>query len=189
MQLYYLALVVPEPFAARIVQTQHELERRFGYGKARTSPPHVTLVPPFPFEEELLPELGKVLDRITQAFRPFTVLVQGTDSFPSHTVFLHILQNRSLRVLEHKLWQGVTGAFPSVAWKDRVRFHPHITLATGIRREEDFFAMKKLAAEAGGHAQFTVGYVTLLNWKHDQWIPVSKYLLQGGKKCGVDPAP
>lgn len=179
MQLYYLAILVPDPFASRIVQTQHELAKRFGYTKARRSPPHITLLPPFPFETALLPQLSEVISDLTVAFRPFSVLVQGTDSFPSHTVFLHILQNRSLRVLEHKLWRGLTQKFPSVAWKERVRFHPHITLATGITEEEDFFAIKKIAAESGGHENFPVQQIVLLRWEGETWIREKGFDLRG----------
>lgn len=179
MKLYYLAVLVPEPVRTAILTIQQDISRMLGDEGVLRSPPHITLLAPFPFEEELLPQLSQELEKICASFRPFSVVLSGYDAFPSHTVFVRVLQNRSLRVLEHMLWSRLTMHYPMVAWKPRVRFHPHVTIATKIAQEQTYFSLMKAFGDKPYHASFAVPELSLMSWDGESWEVVRGFGLKG----------
>jgi 2'-5' RNA ligase len=50
-QLYFIALIPPEPFFSEVLGLKNEVKDRFNSKAALNSPPHVTLHMPFRFKE------------------------------------------------------------------------------------------------------------------------------------------
>lgn len=179
-QLFFLAIIPPSPLFGSIEELKKTVARDYGTEHVLTAPAHLTLVPPFPFEEDLFSLLQKEITAVTQDFRPFSVILDGFQFFEPKVLFLHVLQNRSLRVLEKQLRERLFSSFPSVEWKPPVRFHPHISLATKIPNDGTFFQIQKEYSTKKFHADFPVSTIALLEWKnHDHWEVRKSWKLQG----------
>lgn len=178
-RLYFLAVVPPRPLVGEIREMQEDVSRDFAVEYALNAPPHVGLVAPFLFESDLEEQLVRDLKSIVQTFPTFSIVLHGYGFFEPHTVFLHVLRNRYLRILEEYLHKSLYERFPAVTWKERRRFHPHIALARKDVDAATFFQMYKEFQTKPYHASFAVEKIALLTWENEAWriktlLPLAK---------------
>lgn len=176
--LYFLAIIPPAPTLGRLEELKQQTALDYGTEHTLAAPAHLTLMAPFFFEEALLLQLQERLEFMTRDFRPFSVILHGFGFFEPHTFFVHVLQNRSLRNLEQRVWDTLPRFFPAVSWKDRIRFHPHIAIASKIEEENTFFRLQKSFGARPFHASFPVHDLVLLRW-NDGWEPAMRIPLRG----------
>lgn len=166
-RLYFIAVLPPAPVFGEIEEIKQQVALDYGPEHALKAPAHQTLMAPFFFDEERLPLIIAALQEVGVRFRPFSMVLDGYKFFERHAMFLHVLQNRSLRNLEQKVWEKLTASFSAVEWKPRKRFHPHISIAA--RLDEDvFFKLQKSYTSKPFHASFPVHEMVILRWEPDQ---------------------
>lgn len=174
-RLYFIAVLPPAPVFAEIEEIKQQVALDFGARHTLKAPAHQTLMAPFFFDEERIVLIEAALKEVGAIFRPFSMVLDGFRFFEPHAMFLHVLQNRSLRILEQKVWEKLTTTFPAVAWKPRKRFHPHISIAA--RLEEDvFFKLQKSYTSKPFHASFPVHEMVILRWEPDQIWEVVRHI-------------
>lgn len=178
-RLYFVALVPQDPLFAAIEELKKDIFLHYGEEHALSAPAHLTLMPPFSFEEERIKQVYKALQEIAAAYRPFTILLRGFKFFEPRVMFVHVLQNRSLRYLEPIVWKKLTADFPAVEWKVHTRFHPHIAVASKMHQEATFFRMQKDFATKPFHGTFPVNDMAILRWEEDHWRVIKRIPLQG----------
>jgi 2'-5' RNA ligase len=118
----FIAIVVPAPLAASIVETRNEFSARYGTIHGIRTPPHITLVPPFYFLPE---ERNKILQQcrnVAENREHFEIALSGYGHFANKVIFIHVEPSSQL----DKLQSESTAEF---GIGEARRFHPHITIA------------------------------------------------------------
>jgi 2'-5' RNA ligase len=168
-----VVLDIPEPWAS-FLQSARE---GFGDLQARAIPTHVTLLPPTSIPLDRVDEIVDHLARVAKELTPFTVLLEGTDTFRpvSPVVFVRVASGgdgcdavqRAVRTgpLRREL------TFP---------FHPHVTVAHHLDDDALDRAAKELAEFS---AAFEVNAFVLYEHGSDGiWRPSRRFAF------GPDPA-
>lgn len=123
---YFLGISIPEPENTFFM----ELKQQYHPDHHLTSPPHITLKPPFlmPNKNYLLEKLAK----ITRYTQPFALVFENIGSFKQlkyGTVFLEPKSGEELKQLESVLGK-------EILYLPKTRnFHPHLTLAQKVPHE------------------------------------------------------
>lgn len=123
---YFLGIGVPEPENSFLT----ELKELYHPENRLSSPPHITLKPPF-----LMPNRSYMLEKLAKIARykrPFELVLEKVGSFtqPKYgTVFLEPKSGEELKVLESMLTREI-----HYLPKNR-NFHPHLTLAQKVQHD------------------------------------------------------
>ena len=120
-RLFGVAINIPEPFNAELSKWRHEL----GDPQASAIPPHVTLLPPTPLSEALLPEVEEHLRAIAEEEEPFDIQLSASASFRpvSPVVFVPLIEGAAgCARIEGRVRSGLLA-------RDLVfDYHPHVTV-------------------------------------------------------------
>jgi len=117
-----VAIAVPEPWGAQL----QEYRMALGDASAPGVPTHITLMPPFEVESDLMPIIEKHLAEASSHSTPFKVHLRGTGTFRpiSPVVFVVVAQGIShCEQLASAVRRGPLDTdlqFP---------YHPHVTVA------------------------------------------------------------
>ena len=117
-----VSLPIPAPYAAQLQQAR----RSAGDPLADAVPPHVTLMPPTPVDEEALAGLEEHLHGVASAYPSFRMTLRGTGTFRpvSPVVFVAVAEGISqCEQLEQSVRSG------PVERKLEFIYHPHVTIA------------------------------------------------------------
>lgn len=126
-QKYFLAISIPEPENEFLT----EIKRRYHPHHRLSSPPHITLKPPFK-----MPNLSYLLEKLQKVARtnqPFSLSLDMIGSFhqPKYgTVFLEPQQGQQLKLLANQLSDEIAFLPTSNS------FHPHLTLAQRVPHDD-----------------------------------------------------
>ncbi len=142
--LKLIALLLPPSVADRVRQEQQYIALHFGPKHALRTPPHITLIPPLavtPAENSLL---IKMAEKISHAYKPFSLQLDGFDAFPPKVVYLRLQESPALEAL-YKLWRReLMLQLPHLLDKYPDRpYHPHVTLAHRDVTREQFNAIRE----------------------------------------------
>ena len=136
MKMFFIALLLPEELNEKVRVYKKYMQERYGCSVALRSPAHITLVPPFWFDENN--ELSLVQSLENFEFGPgFTLTTHHFSSFPPRTIFIALDPSDELNHLKersdlHFRQSGL--AIPT----DARPFHPHITIATRDLHKKNF---------------------------------------------------
>ena len=138
MNMYFIALVLPEELDQRILQYKKYMHEIYGCTVGLKSPAHITIIPPFWMQEEHETELKMDLDALSSETESFQLQTNNFSSFRPRTIFIELVPNEKLQVLK-----GKSGFFFNGNKSYRIRtdsrpFHPHITIATRDLYKKDF---------------------------------------------------
>jgi 2'-5' RNA ligase len=168
MQMYFVAVVLPESLDEKVLQYKRWMAEKYGCKVGLKSPAHITLVPPFWMEPEKEQQLKTDLQSISSSFTPFTVETDNFSAFKPRTLFVAVQENEQLKSLK----KTSDNFFRNKDYKIKIEsrpFHPHITIATRDLHKKDFadawphFEEKKLKEE------FAVTGLSLLKHNGRAW--------------------
>jgi 2'-5' RNA ligase len=169
---FFLALLPPSPMQDYANQVRQYFADHYDSRKAFTSPPHVTLQPPF--EWELTPaELETSLRHFAQTQPPVAVTLSGFGAFVPGVIFINVLRTFELLALQTRLNLHCTEQLSIPDRYPNRPFTPHMTVAFRDLTPENFdrawpeFQSKALdlTNTIDGNYQFITDRLTLL--KHD----------------------
>lgn len=166
--LFFIALLPDETIQREVTGFKHFCADHFDARHALKSPPHITLVSPFRWDEKRLPELCQALDGFSKKQHVFEIGLHDFDCFVPRVLFVAIEPNPEL--------SGLAGALSrqleqSVGLKQDGRhgFNPHMTIA---HRDLD----RQIFPKAWAHfskleyrRQFLAEGLTLLKHRGGRW--------------------
>jgi 2'-5' RNA ligase len=139
MQLYFVALVLPEWLNKEVLVYKKIMFERFGCQVGLNSPAHITLVPPFRLaktnEEGLLADAH----RVNEGQSPLLLETNNISAFPPRTLFVDVEPNEGLYALKQKTDECFSSQDIYKVKIDRRPFHPHITIATRDLDRKQFY--------------------------------------------------
>ena len=129
-KLYFIAIVLPEPFASAITDLKEYFRNVYGSSAALRSPPHITLHMPFQWKCEKEKVLTDKLNYFFSTCSPVQVQFQNFGCFPPRVLFVEVQQSEALDNLQRKLARFCRQELNlfNANHKDNP-FHPHVTLA------------------------------------------------------------
>jgi 2'-5' RNA ligase len=177
---YFIALLPPQEMLDYANQVRQYFSDRYDSRKACSSPPHITLIPPFHWPQS--PDtLQQTLTSFAQTTTAFPITLSGFGSFPQNVIYINVRQSPPLLTLQSTLAAqcretlGLTSRY-SDQTTDRP-FVPHMTVAFRDLTTENFhnawqeFEAKPLGLknQSDQSYQFLCDRLTLLKYDGQQW--------------------
>ncbi len=169
MNMYFIAVVLPEHLNERIIKLKTMMLDKFDCKVGLKSPAHITLVPPFwleeGFEQELLQDTRIAVKDIT----PFSISTNNFSAFKPRTIFIDVAPNINLNNLK-KTTDQYFGAKETYKVKiDKRPFHPHITIATRDLHKKAFFEAWPLFENKTFQEEWLLNGLSVLRHNRRNW--------------------
>lgn len=167
--LYFLALLLPEPLCARITAIKQEFAERFASRHALTSPPHMTLFPPFRWPVDDLDRF-ECLRGFCASQPPVPVSLDGFGCFAPRVIYARPHKSPALVDLHSRLQNHLRthlGLVDEMA--ARRPFSPHVTVAFRDLTPERFAQAWREFAERPLAASIVATEMTLLVHEGGRW--------------------
>ncbi len=163
---FFIALLPPEDVQEAANKIKQHCADTYNSYAAQKSPPHITLQPPFDWEQSDLSRLEEHLAIFARNQYPIPVVIQGFGAFPPRVIFLQPLKTPELMAMQTTLMVNLEQSLKIVHQASKNRpFSPHVTVAFRDLSRHDFrLAWQKFASQELNFS-FTVDQLTLL--KHD----------------------
>ena len=174
MPLYYIAIIIPEPFQSHITAFKNAIHQQFGAKSALKSPAHITLFPPFRWESDRQDVLKTALDgfslHFSQKNTPLSIKLKNFGFFRKTTVFVDVESAEMLFILRGSLLDYLSTHIDLRDDKDALRpFHPHITIVNRDISEADFEAIWAAYSNKSFNVDFSVESISLLLNDGKRW--------------------
>ncbi len=173
-KLFFIALLPDGTIQEEVTAFKETAARRFHSSHALKSPPHITLFPPFRWEEEELPYLEKALERYAAGLRPFEVTLQGFDRFDSRVIFVRVLPSTELERCQAGLKEALAQTL-GLSHADSRPFHPHMTVAFKDLRRQRFSDAWAYFSPIEYERRFRAEGLTLLMHREGRWHTVKTF--------------
>jgi 2'-5' RNA ligase len=163
-----VAIEIPEPFGSMIDAARLGYEPSVG-----RMPAHITILPPFDLDSDVLPGVVDHLSVVASECAPFEVELHGTGTFQpvSPVVFIALARGiSSCEQVEARVRTGVLSV------ESRFPYHPHVTLAHDVSDEVLTRAFEEFT---DFRAAFTVTTMHMFRLDDDGWHPVQAFALTG----------
>ncbi len=166
----FIALLPPEDVQEVANQIKQHFADIYNSRAAQTSPPHITLQPPFDWEQSDLPRLEEHLEIFARNQYPIPVTLQGFGSFPPRVIFIQPLKTPELMAIQKTLMVNLEQSLKIVHQASKNRpFSPHVTVAfRDLSRHNFRLAWEEFASQELNFS-FTVNQLTLLKHNGHCW--------------------
>lgn len=168
--LYFLALMPPEDLQAGITAIKQDFARRYGAAHALRTPPHITLVPPFPWPSREEGRLCAALQHFSAGVPGCDIRLEGFGAFRPRVVFLRVTAGADLAGLQADLAGFCRDELGIGDARNAGRpFHPHLTIATRDLEPETFQRAWAEFEYRPFSAAFRAGELVLLRHRRGGW--------------------
>ncbi|MDJ0735990.1 MAG: 2'-5' RNA ligase family protein [Nostocaceae cyanobacterium] len=180
MSLYFVALLPPKDIQDHANQIKQYFADNYASKHAQKSPPHVTVQPPFEWEDDNLSALEACLQEFTTGQNAIPVILKGFGAFIPRVIYIHVEKTKELLSLQANLMAHMETKLGIVDPVSQTRpFAPHMTVAFKDLTRKNF----KLAWHEFKHRElyfeFTAISLTLLRHNGRQWDIQSEFALVG----------
>lgn len=128
--MYFLAIVLPPHLNDEVLVFKHFMQSRYGCCVALRSPAHITIIPPFWFDETKETVLVNDVSEISSNTSAFSIRTNNFSCFKPRTIFIDVNSNSQLDALKKKT-ETFLGKQQHYKLKiDERPAHFHITIAT-----------------------------------------------------------
>lgn len=179
-QLYFIAIVLPEPFATTITRFKEYFRDVYQSKAALNSPPHITLHMPFQWRPEKENVLASKLNNFFSSCSPVQVRLQNFGCFAPRVIFIEVLKYDLLENLQQELSRFCRLELNlfNATHKDNP-FHPHVTLAFRDLKKTAFKIAWEEFKDRPFSGEFTAGRVALLKHNGKAWEVFQEFELAG----------
>ena len=129
--LYFIAILPPLELVNELQKIKLDIQEKYGSKKAQNGPAHITLQPPFKWEEERVGEVTSLLEELAKGVNFFPVHLNGFGHFEYYTVFVDVEKNKEIEKLFYKLQPMLINQLQlKKTVLRRNTIHPHLTIAS-----------------------------------------------------------
>ena len=177
--LYYIAVVLPSAQADAVKALQHRAHTAYHSRAALRSPPHITLQAPFRLVLDQVGVLKQVLTEFASSYSPVSIELDGFGCFPPRVVFVRVIENQALSLIQHDLIKTMTENQMVGSGEQGSRaFHPHITIAFRDLIQRHFRSLWGEVEHESFVGRFTAGGITLLRHNGKIWTAEADFLFR-----------
>jgi 2'-5' RNA ligase len=168
--LYFVGLLPPQNIRDEITLIKEFFLERYGVKHALKSPPHITMIPPFQWQESTEKQLVSGLDKFTQSESSFLITLENFGAFPPRVIYVDIIKNDLLTGLHERLNDYVSQewSIPSGEKKGHP-FNPHVTVAFKDLMKNQFYSAWPDFKERKIRFGFEADGLSLLKHSTKQW--------------------
>jgi|AntRauTorckE6833_2_1112554.scaffolds.fasta_scaffold23678_2 2'-5' RNA ligase len=178
-QLYFIAIIPPDPLRDKIQQLKLEVKEKFNSSHSLNAPPHITLLSPFRMKEELEDNLDSLLEVFIQGFEPFEVQLNDFSTFPPRVIFIDVKKSEPLKGIQQKLEETARSKPDMFSYNYHEReYHPHITLAFKDLTKSNFYKAWDEFEDREFDEDFKADRLHLLKHDGTKWEPVRTFLMK-----------
>ena len=175
--LYYIAVVLPSPLADTVKTLQNRVHTEYHSRAALRSPPHITLQAPFRLVLDQVGVLKQVLTEFASSYSPVSIELDGFGCFPPRVVFVRVIENQALSLIQHDLIKTLTEHQIVGSGEQVLRaFHPHVTIAFRDLIQRHFRSLWDEVEHKSFVDRFTAGGITLLRHDGKIWTAEADFL-------------
>lgn len=121
---YFIAINLPEPLNTKIERIKKGISEECGTKSVLKSPPHITIVPPFFWGNEV--ELITLVKEFS--YPSFHIELNGYKAFEVGVVYIDVVENKNITQLHQQFNTHFFGKYPQLKKKYPFPFQPHITV-------------------------------------------------------------
>lgn len=177
-QKYFIAILPPEPTFSEIEKIKKDISQKYNNKSALRSPAHITLHMPF----EMKTEKEKILVQKISEFKfsaPFKIQLQNYSSFEPKVIFIDVVKNEILNVLQKELVFHIKSTLNIFnQYTDKRAYHPHITIAFRDLKKTDFYLANNEYKNKSFEDEFTANSFFLLKHTGKVWLPFKEFLFK-----------
>ena len=173
-RLYFIAIMPPKTIIDEITTFKQYAADHFNSRRAFRSPAHITLQPPFNWEEDKVDEVKKALSDFSKNRKKFNVAFKNFNCFPPKVIYVDVIKTQALDDLRLEL---INDLFEKLKIKkDRYpTYHPHSTIAFRDLKEEVFAEAWNYFSKQTYEASFEVGRIALLEHRGEIGWEIGSY--------------
>lgn len=171
LPLYFVALIPQGDVKVQINNIKHQTGGRFGCRQALKSPPHITIIPPFRLQPELVEEMIGVVRNNFEPPANLSIDFSGLGAFETRTIYLDIVADSGINAYDlvaKKIVNQHPALFPNVRFHEV--FHPHITIANRDIPPGDFKEMMEYLSKKVLPATCNHFSLEVLHLDRGRWI-------------------
>ncbi|QSE98171.1 2'-5' RNA ligase family protein [Fulvivirga lutea] len=169
-QLYFIALVPPEPIYSEVSELKNLLAREYGSKAGLRSPPHITLHMPFKNKVEKELDLKRCISDLAKNAAPFTLSLNGFGHFSERVIYINVDGQDELTSLFYSIADVMKKQFNvfNSDYKNR-GFNPHMTIAFRDLKKHAFQKAWPEFEHKPFNEQFMVSSLCLLKHNGKSW--------------------
>lgn len=169
MTLYFIALLPPQEIQDYVNDIKEYFAIKYQSRHAQKSPPHITLQPPFAWEDANLPELEKYLQDFAQEQKSLTITLSNYAAFVPRVIYVNVNKTPELLILQANLTNYLQDNLVIINTGKTRAFVPHITVAFKDLTRQNFWAAWTEFEQRQLDFEFLADKLTLLlydgSWK------------------------
>lgn len=176
--LYFIAIIPPEPIYGEALAYKHHFKDRFNSKAALNSPPHITLHMPFAWKESKEDALIENLETFSIEQKSFELRLNNFSAFEPRVIFIDVIKNEKLEGLQKQLKRfcKVELNLFNADYKE-LAYHPHITLAFRDLKKAEFYKAWEEFKDKKVETSFKVNSIALLKYDGKEWETFKELLL------------
>jgi 2'-5' RNA ligase len=175
--VYFIAILPPENILREVHEFKCYARDHFNSSRALRSPAHVTLEPPYKWEDDRTGELIKKIEAFEAPISSFTMALRNFAAFPPRVIYVDVIQNQELLQLQTALKVYLRTIVGIESDRPDRPFHPHMTVAFKDLRKTVFPKAWAYFKEEKYERTFAVKSFWLLRHDGQEWQPVREVLL------------
>jgi 2'-5' RNA ligase len=179
MSRFFLAILPPPDIQDYANQIKQYFADRYASCGAQKSPPHITLQPPFEWEDVNKTLLETFLQEFASRQSSVSIVLNGFDAFAPRVIFINVLQSQALLTLQKNLTADLAKTLGIIDQVSLSRpFSPHLTVAFRDLTKQNFQAAWREFQHRQLHFEFTAVNLTLLHHDGKRWNVQSEFPLR-----------
>lgn len=173
--LFFIALLPSDDIQREVTNFKKDCAHRFNASHALKTPPHLTLIPPFPWPRTRLGELGDALDDFALEQSAFEVELYNFNCFKPRVIFVDVVENQQLKDLQSALFYYLEKSVNLTDERGN-RFHPHMTIAHRDLQHWIFPEAWAYFSKMEYRRKFQVDRISLMEHVHGRWEIYEEYV-------------
>jgi 2'-5' RNA ligase len=167
--MYFVAIVCPGKVDQKVLHLKHWMKEQFGCVVALRSPAHITLIPPFWWDEIREKELLQTLQSFTPSTGELEIRLEGFSHFGKRVLFITVKEDPALPEIKKQAELHFIKASGEAINQDDRPFHPHITIANRDIKPSDFIKAWEHFSKKEFKQVFQTRTVSLLKLGFGKW--------------------
>jgi 2'-5' RNA ligase len=167
--LYFIAILPNQELQKEVTELKKYMAANFQSKAALSSPPHITLYPPFREKEENEMKIINSLSDFATSQNQFELKLNGFGCFKPRTIFIKPEENDQMNVMQSNLIQHLKATINLSDPQNEKPYHPHMTIATRDLEKSLFFKAWNEFQTKEFKREFTVDRISLLKHNGKYW--------------------
>ncbi|HNW98797.1 MAG TPA: 2'-5' RNA ligase family protein [Bacteroidales bacterium] len=168
--LYFIAITPDDVVSKEVVALKNHMASTYSSKAALTSPPHITLYPPFKMDSIKENELINTLTDFVKGKVLFSFNLKSFGCFKPRVIFINPEPSKELNLLHQKLIIHLKEKINLYDSQNERPYHPHMTIATRDLQKEYFFKAWDEFQNKKFNATFNVDSIVLLKHNGKNWL-------------------